>query len=46
MICPITDLDRALGLHEFEAPRISRKSAHEGEKIVSATHRLPLPSRR
>ena len=40
---PITCLDRLLGLQEFEAPRISRQSAHEGDKVVSLTHRSPLP---
>jgi len=29
---------------EVEAPTISRKSAHEDEKVVSPTHRPPLPS--
>ena len=32
-----------LGLQEFEAPRISRQSAHEGGKVVNPTHRPPLP---
>jgi hypothetical protein len=40
---PITGLDRPLGLKEFEASRISRQSAHDGGKVVSPTHRLPLP---
>jgi len=31
-------------LQDFEAPRISRKSAHEGGKVVSTTHRPPLSS--
>jgi len=43
---PITGLDRSLGLQEFEAPRISRQSAHEGGGAVSLTHRTPLPPRR
>ena len=30
------------GFQEVEAPRISRQSAHEGDK-VSPTHRPPLP---
>ena len=30
---------------QVEASRISRESAHEGGKIVSPTHRLPLPLR-
>jgi hypothetical protein len=33
---------RPLGLQEVEAPRISRQSAHEGGKVVSPMHRLPL----
>ena len=44
--CPITDLDRLLGLQEVEAPRIYRKSAHEGGKYFSPTHRPHLPSTR
>jgi hypothetical protein len=35
-------LDRPLRLQEVETPRISRKSAHEGSKVVR--HRPPLPS--
>ena len=35
-------LESLLGLQEFEAPRISRQSAHEGGKVVSSTHRPPL----
>ena len=31
------------GLHEIETSRISRQSAHEGGKVVSPTHRPPLP---
>ena len=27
----------------FEFSKISRQSAHEGAKVVSPTHRLPLP---
>jgi hypothetical protein len=30
-------------LPEVEASRISRQSAHEGGKVVSLTHRPPLP---
>jgi hypothetical protein len=41
-VAPYTDLDRPLGFQEFEAPRISRQSAHEGGKVVSPTHRPPL----
>ena len=33
-------------LQEVEAPRISRQSAHESGKVISPTHRSPLPSRR
>jgi len=33
-------------LQEVEAPRISIQSAHEGGKVVSPKHRLPLPRRR
>jgi len=40
---PHTVLDRPLGFQKVEAPRISRKSAHEGGKVVSPTHRPPLP---
>jgi hypothetical protein len=43
---PITGLDRALGLQEFEVPRISRQSAHEYSEVVNSTHRPPLPLRR
>ena len=28
---------------KVEAPRLSRQSAHEGGKVVSSTHQLPLP---
>jgi len=31
------------GHQEFGASRISRLSAYEGGKVVSPTHRLPLP---
>jgi hypothetical protein len=41
-----TGLDRPLGLQEVEAPRISRQPAHEGGKVVSSTHRPPLPPSR
>jgi hypothetical protein len=40
---PIIDLDRPLGLQEVETPRISRQSVHEGGKVVSRTHWVPLP---
>jgi len=29
-----------------EAPKIFRHSAHEGDRVVSPTHWLPLPPRR
>jgi hypothetical protein len=32
-----------LRLLEAEAPRFKKKSAHEGGKVVSPTHRPPLP---
>jgi hypothetical protein len=35
--------DRPFGLQEAEAQRICRQSAHEGGKVVSPTHRPPLP---
>jgi hypothetical protein len=41
--CPITVLDRLLGLQEIQAARILRKSAGEGGKVVSPTHRPCLP---
>jgi hypothetical protein len=31
-----------LGLKEIEAPRISRQSIHEGGKVDSPMHQLPL----
>jgi len=40
---PITGLDRPLRLQEDEAPRIFRKSANEGGKIVSPTHHPSVP---
>jgi hypothetical protein len=43
---PITGLDRPLGSQEVEAPRFFRQSAHEGGKVVSPTHRPPLPPRK
>ena len=33
------------GLQEVEVSRIYIQSAHEGDKIVSHTHRPPLPNR-
>jgi hypothetical protein len=43
---PITGLDRPLGFQKVEASQISRQSAHEGGKVVSPTHRPPLPPRK
>jgi hypothetical protein len=40
----ITDLIRPLVLQEVQSPRIYRKSAHKDGKIVSPTHRPPLPN--
>jgi hypothetical protein len=37
---------RPLGPQKYEAPRISRQSAHKGGKVVSPTHRPSLPPRR
>ena len=36
-------LYRQTGIQQAGAPRISRQSAHKGGKIVSPTHRPPLP---
>jgi hypothetical protein len=42
---PYTVWDRPLGPHEAKAPRISRKSAHEGGKVVNHMHNmLPCPT--
>jgi hypothetical protein len=41
----ITGLNRPLGLQENEATRISKLPAHEDGKIVSPSHRPPLPPR-
>jgi len=41
----ITEVDRPLWLEEVEASRISSQSAYEGSKVVSPTHRSPLPAR-
>lgn len=43
---PITGLDRALGLREVEAPRISKQSTNEDGRFVSPTHRPHSPSPR
>jgi len=40
---PSTGLDRLLGIQGAETPRIYRQLAHEGGKVVRATHRPPLP---
>jgi hypothetical protein len=40
-----TGLDRPWGLQQVETPRIYRQSAQEGGKVVSPTHRSPLPPR-
>ena len=42
---PCTGLDRALELQEAQVPGISRQSAHEGGKVVSPMHWLPVPRR-
>jgi hypothetical protein len=42
---PTTGLERSLGLHKVEVPKISRQSAHESGKVVSPTHRQPFPPR-
>jgi len=39
-------LYRPLRLQEIEVTRISRQSAHEGDNVVSRTHRPPLPPKR
>jgi hypothetical protein len=43
---PYTALGRPLRLQKVEVPTVSRKSAREGGKVVSPTHRPPLPPRR
>jgi hypothetical protein len=40
---PCTGMDRPLGCQEAEATRISGQSAQKGGKVVSPTHRPPLP---
>ena len=35
-----------LGQQEVEVPKISQHSTHEGGKVVSPTHHLPLPPRK
>ena len=44
--CPYTSLNRPLGLLDAECFRISRRSAHEGEKIFSPTPWPPLSSKK
>jgi len=39
----ITGLERPLWVREVESPRTSRQSAHEGVKVISATHQPPIP---
>ena len=41
---PVTRLWTCPQVQEVEVPKISRQSAHEGGKVVSLTHRPPLPS--
>jgi hypothetical protein len=36
---------RPLRLQEVGVPRISRQSAHEGDKVINPSHPLPLPPR-
>jgi hypothetical protein len=43
---PFIGLDKPVGLHEVEVPRISRQLAQGGGKVVSRTHRPPLRPRR
>ena len=40
--CSLTSLDKPLGFQEGEAPRIPRKSTHEGGKVFSLGHRPTL----
>ena len=45
--CVLMCLHRPLGFQEVvAAPSISRQSTPESDKVVSPTHRLPLPPRR
>ena len=44
-IYPTTGSDRSRGLQEVKTFRISRQTAHECGKVVSPTHRPPLPPR-
>ena len=36
-------LYRSLVVQEFDSPRISKNSAHEGAEVVIPTHRSSLP---
>jgi hypothetical protein len=42
---PCICLGRSQGFQEVEAPRISRQSAEEGDKVVILTYRPSLPPR-
>ena len=41
----ITVLDRPLDMQDFQLPKISRQSAHEGDKVISPTYRPPHNSK-
>ena len=41
--CPITGLERPVGLQEVEAASISRQWTYEGGKVVSRMYRPSLP---
>ena len=51
---PFEILGKAIPIQAFYRPRgfkdlegqISRQSAHDGDKIISSAHRLPLPTRK
>ena len=40
---PITGLDRPRGFQEIKAPRFRDNGREDGGKVVSLTHRPPLP---
>jgi hypothetical protein len=44
-IHPYTGIDRPQRLQEIGAARIYRQLSHVGGKVVSPTHRSPLPPR-